>query len=77
MIRWLLSQEARLARLVEHLTCKQKVVGSNPTLGRYFSTQVYLISAKIPNHRGMGHCPKMVKKSPAVSTSIPCLYLYL
>ena len=28
--------------LVEHLTCKQKVVGSNPTLGRYFSTQVYL-----------------------------------
>ena len=27
---------------VEHLTCKQKVLGSNPTLGRYFSTQVYL-----------------------------------
>ena len=25
-----------LARLVEHLACKQKVVGSNPTLGRYF-----------------------------------------
>ena len=42
VIRWLLYPEARLARLVEHLTCKQKVVGSNPTLGRYFSTQVYL-----------------------------------
>ena len=27
-----------------YLTCKQKVVGSNPTLGRYFSTQVYLIA---------------------------------
>ena len=33
--------KARLARLVEHPTCKQKVVGSNPTLSRYFSTQFY------------------------------------
>ena len=30
-----------LARLVECLTCEQKVVGLNPTLGRYFSTHIY------------------------------------
>ena len=28
--------------MVEQLTCMQKVVGSNPTLGIYFSTQVYI-----------------------------------
>ena len=32
------SLASRLARLVEHLTCK--VMGSNPTLGRYLPTQV-------------------------------------
>ena len=42
VFRWLLQPEARLARLEEHLTYKQKIKGSNPTLGRYFSTQVYL-----------------------------------
>ena len=52
MIRLLLLPEALLARLVEHLTCKQKVVGSNPTLGRYFSTQVYPIVHKVG--KGMG-----------------------
>ena len=32
----------RIAWLVEHLTCKLMVVGSNPTLSKYFSSQVSL-----------------------------------
>ena len=35
-------KQIEINRLVEHQTRKQKVVGSNPTLGRYISLQVYI-----------------------------------
>ena len=41
VIRWFSIQKPPEAWLAQYLTCKQKVVGSNPTLGRYFSTHVY------------------------------------